>query len=549
MRRTIGIEFFSGGQSIIKGSATVGNGETSWTDVPGPIGVHAPMQDDVTGAIRITAGKLRPDGSAYGGIRYDKCVLDFGSPVVHDANGLTKARSVGTAIVLGDDGVRHCIPPRGAVRIRFALGTDPFPIKLGRPRISDAFRIAPGVMVKIPEEMSRWKKLGGFNPFIGNRASYLEIDSGAPGGIQLPIIPGFEDDSGLALDRVDGAGNRHATDCFDPVTGLPAILTTEKYGAWRIWQESGQLERFCVPHELYAYDRRPIWWNDGACPYEASACAIDHYKYPAPTNMEHLWRYLCLLIVAVEQYGDKLARIDQLMVAHDVAYSVRPAIDALVAESFARPGQGHISLGKRETSWPIEALMGGDEYTRAMGERLLLTQDRVIMANGFAIRRFPSIDYGSPGMYVQTADVPDPLPLDVDGGQIMEEIFRCFVAGRWGHVNSARMTLDRMFRTVETDVCMLDRFGYIPHFAGVAQNGVVFRRVPHKAGKPDQFPWWAAALAFYHSRDRHPAIDAMCRIADANGRVGGTVAQTIANLEAADPKEQTIGSLIALKSL
>ena len=554
--RTIGFHLFDQGVARISGIIQAGADDLSWTYLDGPIGVHAP-RENVPGAevysIRISAGVL--DGNGRGGVRFDRIELDFGEPVSVDRTGATVAEVNGGRVILGGDG-RHCIPPRGALRVRVALGTDPS-VLYARPRLSKSVRLTPTFSVPIPDSLAIFADYwaGKHNP-IGMRRWWGSLDSGGPGGEYLDFLAGYEGSCALALWRSDGAMNRENVDCLRASDGLPATPgDSREYGWWRVWNRYGQLTEFCDTPTPYEYDRRPLWWNDGPCPYENQACAIDIYSAPAPNNFEHKRRTTAPLEVAVEQWGDKLAAIDRMMVAADTSYSWSPHIDELVGQSVARAGQGHSVLGGRGPAWAVDA-MHRDHATSFLALQLVRATERVQTEAGTCRRIRPEEDWGSPAMYVASQDIPDPLPRSMDGCQLMEEIINAWTRARCGHVDSARLLLDRMFRSERTwrrlfvnDPSMFERWGHFPKFLGVSENGVPVRRITRKAGGQDYFPWVAAAMGVYLSRDKQPFIDAMKKMPSPYGRVGVTVEGTIANLRMDPPKAQTAFAIAALESL
>lgn len=555
--RPIGFHLFDNGLSGISGTIRAGGDDLSWTYLDGPIGVHAP-RENVPGAevysLRITAGVL--DGNGRGGVRFDRIDLEFGEPVCVDVNGSTVVSSDGGRVTLGGDGVRHCIPPRGALRVRVAIGTDPN-VLYARPRVSKSVRLTPTFSVPIPDSLAFFADpAAGMHPPIGLRRWYGSLDSGAPGGEYLSFLPGSEGSARLALLRSDATMNRENLDCFRAADGLPAPLTTTRdYGWWRNWTQSGQLAEFCQPFGQWQYDRAPLWWNDGPCPYENDACAVDIYRAPAPNNFEHKRRTTAPLEVAVEQYGDKLAAIDRMMVAADTAYSWSPHIDELVAQSVARVGQGHSVLGGRGPAWAVDA-MHQESATGFLALQMVRATERVQTEAGTCRRIKPEEDWGSPAMYVASGAIPDPLPRNMDGCQLMEEIINAWTRARCGYVDSARLLLDRMFRSERVwqrmyvkDPCMFERWGGFPKFLGVSLDGVPVRRITRKAGGMDYFPWVAAAMGVFLSRDKQPFLDAMKKMPSPYGRVGGTLQGTLSNLRMDPPKEQTALAIAALETV
>lgn len=539
--RVAGLTVKDRGQVLVKKDIRVGADGLSWTYLDGPLGIHCP-QENVRGAEvvspRISAGVF--DGEATGGLRFDEIVIDFGSPVAI-GSGMTLVEALGSAIRFGGDGSRHCIPPRGSLSARVVIGGEASAAVSGRRKVKNSVNYAPGLDFEIPA-LALSSPVKVVQGQIGLRRWSGPLDSGDTGGGEIDILPGANQDPVWNFARVDGYRNRSNLDCFRAETGTPPILLDRKlYGMWRVWNYTGVLEEFCAPSGQWQYDRLPKWWNDGPCAYENEACGLDHYSSPVAMNLEHRWRWRETILVAVDQYGDRLSAIDQLVDAYDCAYSIAPMIEALEAQAAAHPGGGHKILGKRELCWAAESMNGGDSWTRDLARRLMSATNLAMMPSGFVIRRGPGDDTGSPGMFVKSEPIPDPLDLDMEGSQLMEEIIRCFVSARLGQLRPALLTLDRLFRSGSfgLDRCVLDQFGYLPKFLATAQRGKVFRRVNRKAGKPDLFPWWAAALGAVLARDPEPFYAGMRRLPDPNGRVGVTNTGTFSNLMGAYQKEQT----------
>ena len=547
---------FVDGPFVQTGTIFLGVDDHSWNWLFGPLGVHAPCEFSApmwdAYSLRITSG-VRLENGLFGGVRFDLLEFDFGEPVlVPNLPGVTAIRAVGTKLVIGGDGQRHCIPVGHAIRVRFAVGAgvpagDPFM----RWSLSPRTRIAPGVyaepavtMRRAPEPKKGLDRADtGFDARstpLGERYGWL--DPGIGGGWAIDFQPGYQDDRVVDIRRCDAMMNPFGFDAFSRDGSLIEAVFPAVDGwwfGWRPWQQpTGFTGVSNVEPEHDPAICAPRWWNDGPSSYEAFAAGQLTYRDSEMANLEHLRRITGPLEVCCEVHGDKLAAIDRRVLAQAMEAVFEYRIGKWADEAEGRfNGKGHEVLGGRGLSW-LADLLYMEPTTRSTGRVLARAIARVQMPNGFCNSK-PWPTGGSPDPHVEGPEIKKPLRKTSNSAQGMEQIITDYVLARAGEIDAARLHLDRLFRTtvawwgrgplrgMATDPCIFDRAGGWRKFYGVTDGGAVVRRVNEWTDGSDYFGLVAAALGMFLSRDRDLFRAAMLRMPSPNKRPLGTTAEAL----------------------
>lgn len=552
-------------------SVLIGNGAPEWHRLLGCLGMHA-LLEEVEGeevySLRISPSIIDSEDGALGGVHFHSITIDVGVRVCVPAlPGVTAIRAEGTTIVIGGNGLIHCIPAGHAIRVRFAVGSDPSVI-WKRYRWRNDVRIAPQVSLPLPRAFSGmswgWGSPGEGFGFQGHHATplgerYGHLDQGAPGMSFIDFMPGYDGDCEIALRRCDAMMNAWPWEARNRDGTLVESEFEDLDGWWHWWREGFQVGRFL---DKSAPQTKPLWWTTGTCEYEEYAAGLVTYRDSQAQNLEHLRRITGPLECAVEQWGDRLAALDLELVARTMRAAFRARIDGWMGLARARRGLGHHELGGRGLSWLADLLVM-HPLTRGDGLALARATAAMQMPNG-ACNRKPGPWNSSPDPYTPGTGINNALPLTTEATQTMECAIMAYTLSRAGAIDQARQFVDRMLvtstswwgvgplRGLATDRCVRDRAGYVPKFLGTTDStGRPLRRSSAWTDGTDYAQYVMLGLGLALSRDKRPFLDALqTTYTPHTGRALGSPANAIAALAADEiVKEQTSILVSALESL
>lgn len=534
-----------------------------WAHIAGPLGVHVVRLPTIVGeafGFRLTAGVI-VGGRGYG-IRFDRIEIDFGFGTIITLRPSLFGPTVftnGAIVQIGTPGMRNCIPPRGAVRVRVMLGERHSSEVTCHHQVASSAAVAPGVRVDFPAAVAK-KAVRGERLGVGTGWRSLgPFDNGAGSGHQLDFLAGSEGECEVVLERAAGVMARHHCDALDAATGRPlpaSALDTRNYYLDGQWSKTGQLPEFTLPKitDPNGDMPEPQWWGINGpgepCPYEKWAAGYPAWSGPVKHNHEHARRTTAALEGAINCWADPISVIDARSAAHDALFALARQLPALAIEARRNAKQGHGTLGWRGLSWQADALALCPEtstHATTLAHLIAAVETKTATCN----RRTPGYPY-NPNAWIKSDAIPDPLPLNHEATQLMEEIIRAFTLARAGYVDSARRLFECLFVPrrgvlgIGTQKSVFDQKGFIPKFASVAVDGVAVDRLTRFAGGPDYFQWTAVGLACFLARDPRPYVRVMLRMGSPlNGTVGGTLDATLKLLREQDVAHEQTGIAIA----
>jgi hypothetical protein len=154
-------------------------------------------------------------------------------------------------------------------------------------------------------------------------------------------------------------------------------------------------------------------------------------------NHEHARRTTAALEGAINCWADPISVIDARSAAHDALFALARQLPALAIEARRNAKQGHGTLGWRGLSWQADALALCPEtstHATTVAHLIAAVETKTATCN----RRTPGYPY-NPNAWIKSDAIPDPLPLNHEATQLMEEIIRAFTLARAGYVPADRV--------------------------------------------------------------------------------------------------------------
>lgn len=506
-----------------------------WSHLVGPLGAHL-FAEDGRFCLRLSNGVVDAPGEV-GTTFLARIEIDtgFSLPVIIERAGW---KVTGSKLVIGDG--RECIPPRGSLRIRWAL---PGVSVASAPPSDWTFHVG-SLEIPLPESLAHrdgWRvarllealRSGKPDPDgarLHTPALGLWHPRGDPycavgGAHGIEPISGWERSWHLSVLASDLTMERMPLDALRASDGEPVVpgaLDSSNYALVRGWSKSGQLPRFARVASSMPYDdgRLPKSWNVGECAYFAQIHGLDRYSGFLPHDGQHLIRGVHEADAGAQLWGDACCAFDLRVIAADVRYAYRSL--APVAT-----GQGSAWYGRREAAWAAWTLLAADA-TDPVAIALLARAEQAQMPNGFVLRL--NSDNGvlggnwalvpNPWTGDGNVSIPKVLPPLYDAAQTMEQHFtvHAWTRGSFGiaALKGAGLYLPTG-RGGRAAPSFIERFGYCPKYVGVADlHGAPHRSIVYGAGIGDYFgllvPGLMGCRALQLGEDPKPWRDALMRM-------------------------------------